>query len=169
MSSTAYEKWRSNIDRGSVDLKSLNADIQRLDSKITAEETSIRERRAALDEAKADLEALRSLRNFLVHAHDPANGAPAPHVASPGRGRPRGSKRDAILSMLADGQSLHTSAIRKLLVDAGEMGEDQPSYHALQVTLSQMYRAGELEREGRGVYRRRPSNDEILEHMAYES
>jgi hypothetical protein len=171
--STVYKKWRSRIQDGTVDLETLHADIESLESKIAAGEAELQAMRTALDGTKADLAALWNLRNFLVHgaASVPLGSAEATSGAGmrkPAPGRPRGSKRDAVLSILADGQDLHTSAIRKSLVDAGEIGSDQPSYHALQVTLSQMFRAGELARPARGVYRLPSvSDDEILQSMAY--
>jgi hypothetical protein len=172
---TVYNKWRSRIQDGTVDLETLRADIESLESKIAAAEAELQARHAALEETKADLVALWNLRNFLVHGATsvPLGSAEAASGASmrkPTPGRPRGSKRDAVLSILADGQALHTSAIRKFLVDAGEIGSDQPSYHALQVTLSQMFRAGELARPSRGVYQLPSvSDNEILQSMAYGS
>jgi hypothetical protein len=171
-----YDKWRSQIQKGSANLADLQQDLTELVDGVAIEEAELQERRSILEKRKADLQALQGLRNFLVHGSEQTLST-APAVASSGAsltlsapGRPRGSKRDAILSILADGQELHTSAIRTTLIGAGEMAPDQKSYHSLQVTLSQMFRAGEIERVARGVYRvAPPSDDEILEHMAYEA
>ena len=168
MPSSAYEKWRRALRKGDVDVRALQADVDALAVAVDGGEADLRERRAALKELRADMLALRSLRNFVVHG-TPGGAAP---FADEQRVRPRaaGSRRDAILSILADGQPLHTSAIRHLLVEAGEMRSDQAAYHSLQVTLSQMYRADELERVARGVYRRPPvSDEEILQVMAHEA
>lgn len=156
MPSTIYKKWRSSIHEGPVDLTDLQQDLKELEDSVSRGEAELQERRAALDEAKADLDALQDLRAFLAHGAMPVPLNPGVASSSASLklsvGRRWGSKREAILSILADGQALHTTAIRKLLVDAEEIGSDQASYHALQVTLSQLYRAEELERPARGVY-----------------
>lgn len=152
MTSNSFEEWQARLANGSVDIEALRIDINGLEAQVDAAETEFQARRAALDEMKADLQALLGLRNFL--AHRSTDTSPA-RSSVPAPIRRRMSKRDAILSALAEGHGLHTTAIRKLLVDADEMGADQASYHSLQVVLSQMFRAGELERPARGVYRRR--------------
>jgi hypothetical protein len=150
MASGPLDNWRSKLGTPKVDLEALQRDLDDLDGEIGAREAAIEKTRAELEDLRSDREALLGLRNFMARtkpaASVPSNGGTVPRAG----GR---TKRDAILAMLADGQALHTSAIRKILVGAGEMRPDQAAYHSLQVTLSQMYRAEELERPGRGIYR----------------
>jgi hypothetical protein len=168
MPSRVYEKWRKAVRAGPVNLRALEADIRRLTAQAAEADTDLQDRRAALMDLRADLSALRDLRNFVAHG----DGTQDPRRAASRRGgrAGAGTKRDAILAILADGQALHTSAIRELLLEAGEMRPDQASYHSLQVTLSQMFRADELDRVARGVYRLAPISDEdILRTMAHEA
>jgi hypothetical protein len=175
MAHSIYEKWLSDIQKGTVVLADLQRDLKKLEDGVSREEGELQERRRVLDKEKADMQALQGLRNFLMHGSGTslslrAQASSGASLTLTTPGRPRGSKRDAILSILADGQGLHTSAIRTLLIEAGEMDSNPKSYHALQVTLSQMYRAEELERPARGVYQlASASADEVLERMAYEA
>jgi hypothetical protein len=63
--------------------------------------------------------------------------------------------RDAILAILPPDQPLHTSAIRTVLIEAGQLEEDQKAYLVLQGVLSGMFTAGEVARPARDLYIRR--------------
>ena len=60
--------------------------------------------------------------------------------------------RDAILSILPVDRPLHTSAIRRVLVKAGQLDTDQKAYLVLQGVLSQMFMAGDLGRPAQDQY-----------------
>lgn len=161
-----YEKWLARVQDGNVDLKALQRDLDALGNEVAKADAELQKQRSVLEKAKADHQALQELRNFFVHGA-PTDKTERSVIRSRAR---RPGKRDLILGLLEGGQELHASAIRKILVDAEEMNADQASYHTLQVTLSQMFRANELERPARGVYRiAQASPDETLTHMAYET
>jgi hypothetical protein len=154
MKTSTYSEWRSKFEAGEATLVELNDVLDDFKGTVADADAEAQAARARLDALKADLLALEGLRNFL--AHD-TGGTTVPPMRQAAPSARRSSKREAILSVLEDGQELHTRAIRQLLVSAGEMQPDQGSYHTLQVTLSQMYRAGELNRPARGVYGRPPT------------
>jgi hypothetical protein len=60
--------------------------------------------------------------------------------------------RDAVLAILPVDRPLHTSAIRQVLVEAGQLDTDQKAYLVLQAVLSQLFLAGEVARPGRDQY-----------------
>jgi hypothetical protein len=165
MPTDTYTAWRTKFSPATgIDLLALQADLDDMEARITAAEAELDEKRAALDELRADRDALSGFRNFLVHgrsgvAHVSGGG----HVSAEGRRTPskRKNKRDAIAGML-DGGALHASAIRKLLVEAGEIEPGEKAYHSLQVTLSQMYRDEILDRVDRGVYRLASNADALV-------
>jgi hypothetical protein len=154
MQANIYSEWRSKFEAGEATLVELNDVLDDFKGTVADADAEVQTARVRLDALKADLQALEGLRNFL--AHDTGGATVPPRRQAAPSARPS-SKREAILSILEDGQELHTRAIRQLLVDAEEMEPDQGSYHTLQVTLSQMYRAGELNRPARGVYGRPPT------------
>lgn len=150
-----FNTLRVKLANQELNLDEVDAALGDLHASVTRADALVQESRARLEELRADLQALEGLRGFL--AHDPSSSTVQAERSTPTRAR-SGSKREGILSVLEDGQELHTRAIRQLLVDAGEMNADQGSYHTLQVILSQMYRAGELIRPARGVYGRLPAS-----------
>jgi hypothetical protein len=60
--------------------------------------------------------------------------------------------RDAVLAILPHDRPLHTSAIRAVLVESGQLEEDHKAYLVLQAVLSAMFTAGEVARPGRDQY-----------------
>lgn len=66
---------------------------------------------------------------------------------------PPGEKRSAILTVLADGRERALREIHEVLVGRGVLDDGPSDKHLLQVTLSRMYHAGEVDRSSKGVYR----------------
>jgi hypothetical protein len=155
MATETYTSWRAKFNQmRDVDLPALEKDIGRLDERVAAVEAEVESKRRVLDELREDRDALQGFRNFLVHGR-PAAPVTAQVTNSIGirtrvSGR-RGGRREAIVGLF-EGQPLHASAIRNRLVDANVTDSSDSAYHSLQVTLSQMYRAGILDRVSRGVY-----------------
>jgi hypothetical protein len=130
-----------------VDFKELSAAVEDLDKKVALEDAELQERRALLDKQKEDLAALRGYRNFVAHFSPGRVPASNHQPAKPG------GKREAILAYLADGKTHKTSEIRKALVAQGVMDQSEAQGHTLLVTLSRLFRQGELERTSLGVYK----------------
>ncbi len=164
MPSDAFKNWLSRFDLDSAEFSSLTSDLQDLEERIASAEQDLLEQQAALEQLKADRDALRDLRNFFAHGRPPRSAGVQDairvdeHVSARVISPAGPSKREVVLNVLADGRSRSTAAIHKALVDAGEVGSDKKAYHALQVTLSQAYRAGDVDRVGRGVYKLASTN-----------
>jgi hypothetical protein len=139
------ERWKAKIEKDAIDFAALIRDLQELDEEIKRREDAIQQERAQLDDLREDREALAGLRNFLAH------GQPATeHVR---RNTGKSGKRNAILRLLTEANgAMRIVDIRDSLVRRDVMTDDDADYHSLQVTLSRMYRQGELHRVTTGTY-----------------
>jgi hypothetical protein len=141
--------WRQRFAQGDISIGDLNLDIDALSSEAQQAEDEAKRLRDAADTLRAEREALVGLRNFL--------GAPTPEgtgSATNGQTAPRtrrSSKREAIIAALQSGP-LSTAQVRDELVANGVIDDEERAYHALRVTLSQMFRKNQLSRPSMGVY-----------------
>jgi hypothetical protein len=158
--SLRVDNWHQRMAEGNLALGALEADLRDLEFEIEAGEAEIQERRAAVDALREDHHVLVGLRNFLAHATPMANDEPRRGAARVRRYR-RGSKRDAIIGLLEDtGVPLPIGDIRDGLAASGDIEDAPGAYHSLQVTLSQMYRDGQLARPRQGIYELPRNGDE---------
>lgn len=144
----------------SVDVTALDRAIASLDAAIEAANVDVATASATLDNVKKKASDLRqeradysAYRDFVVRLR----GLPAREQAPTRERRPRGAMRNAILDFLADGAERHTDVIRSALMEKGVIGNSDAQAHSLQVTLSRMYRRGELGRPRKAVYKLLPS------------
>ena len=146
MTRETIQAWLDKPAR-EVDLGALTRALEVIDGEVSASEDEIQRQRQELDRLKADRDALVGYRNFIAHFSGAEPTTPASR--SPAR---KGTKRDAIFELLGDGAEWPTPAIRESLVSIGIMGDGDRDYHSLQVTLSRMFRQGELARPRQAVY-----------------
>lgn len=125
------------------------ADIR---AKLSAAEELYRIRLEAADRMKREAD---DLSRFIVALAKIAGVDYFPdHKRTRG---PRVAKRKPILDALADGTEKSTEEIRVALRERGVIGDSNAEAHSLLVTLSRMYRNGELVRPRQSVYRLAPS------------
>jgi hypothetical protein len=112
---------------------------------------SIRQHLADLEQKKGTIEAaIESLNRRLriwqtMRAHS-AGGISAPEV--------RPSKRDAVLSILERDptREFALAELRQMMLDGGLLDDTQKGRHALEATVSNMCKRGEIERPRKGYY-----------------
>ena len=152
--SKRVELWQRRVSEGHIDFADLEDDLREMDTEVEQGEADLQERRASLDALKQDRDALMGLRNFVAHASPGSTLMAAVKRSKNGR---KGTKRDVILDILGSANhALPIGDIRDALVESGAIEPTSGAYHALQVTLSQMFRDGQLARPRQGLYELSP-------------
>ena len=112
---------------------------------------TIREHLSDLERQKGDIEAAIESLNRRLRIWQ------AMHATSVGQGDlvPLPSKRDAVLTLLERDPSREFSLaeIRAMLINDGLLRNDLKAQHALEVTVSNMTKRGEIHRVRKGIYR----------------
>lgn len=141
-----------------VDFAELEKTLRSLDTRLVEEERELAAKREAVERLREDRDALRGYRNFVVHfggfrSTTPSNGS----GSTP-------NKRAAIRELLANGEAWTTPEIRQALIEQGAMEDSEAQAHTLQVTLSRLFRRGELDRVRQGTYKlSAPASTEVVE------
>jgi hypothetical protein len=163
MEKDRLEQLGLRLPANAVDFVLLTRELASLEAQIEQADADLALRREALDRLKADRDALLNFRNFYVHF-----AGDGTETETPKAGPRPGTKRAAILELLADGREWNTEQIHRELVLRGVHADS--AYSSLLSTLSNMFSAGELTRPRQGVYALPHLDDQtILEAEAYEN